>query len=57
MSVVFGNALRDARVNLQQTCASVSKDNRSQPSYKMLVELEKGLISSHLSMQRIAPFV
>ena len=43
MSVEIANALHEARVNLQNTCASVSKANRTQPSYKTLVNLEKDL--------------
>lgn len=43
MSVEIGDALHEARVNLQNTCASVSKANRSKPGYKTLVDLEKDL--------------
>lgn len=41
MSVEIGDALHVARVNLQKTCTSVLKDNRSKPAYKTLVDLEK----------------
>lgn len=43
MSVEIANALHEARVNLQNTCTSVSKAIRTKPSYKTLVELEKDL--------------
>ena len=43
MSVEIGDALHVARVNLQKTCTSVSKVNRSKPAYKTLVDLEKDL--------------
>lgn len=57
MSVIGGNALHDARVNLQQTCASVSKNNRSQPSYKTLVELEKDLFRREQAQNHVSGII
>ena len=57
MSVVVGNALHDARVNLQQTCASVSKDNRAQASYKALVDLEKDLFRREQAQNHVSGII
>ena len=57
MSVIGGNALHDARVNLQQTCASVSKNIRSQPSYNTLVELEKDLFRREQAQNHVSGII
>lgn len=57
LSVITGNALHEARVNLQQTCASVSKDNRSQPSYKALVDLEKDLFKREQAQNHVSGII
>jgi len=57
LSVITGNALHEARVNLQQTCASVSKDNRSQPSYKKLVDLEKDLFKREQAQNHVSGII
>lgn len=57
MSVVVSNALHEARVNLQQTCISVSKDNRSQPSYKALVDLEKDLFKREQAQNHVSGII
>lgn len=57
LSVITGNVLHEARVNLQQTCASVSKDNRSQPSYKALVDLEKDLFKREQAQNHVSGII
>lgn len=57
LSVEIGDALHVARVNLQKTCASVSRANRAQPSYKALVGLEKDLYRREQAQNHVSAII
>lgn len=57
MSVVVANSLHRARVELQQTCSTIPKESRKQPSYKNLVELEKDLYNREQNQNRMSGLI
>lgn len=57
MSVVVGNALHNARVDLQQTCSKVPNESRKQSGYKNLVELERDLYKREQNQNHVSGLI
>ena len=57
MSVVVGDSLHNARVELQQTCSKVPKDSRKQSGYKKLVELERDLYKREQNQNHVSGLI
>lgn len=57
MSVVVGNSLHGARVELQQTCSMIPKESRKQSGYKNLVGLERDLYKREQNQNRMSGLI